>query len=130
MAAWKNNSTARRSAATLKASWSPRISCYGFQPISISQPLLGCSADEAERAGTLWSLADGAQHCSDAPSRGLLASRAGEALAAIAGPLPRKLRPLTVIAALAAVDLLRDAGGLARLSVAFRHRLAGVLPRS
>jgi phytoene synthase len=92
--------------------------------------LLGCSADEAERAGTLWSLADGAQHCSDAPSRDLLAGRAGEALAAIAGPLPRKLRPLTVIAALAAVDLLRDAGGLARLSVAFRHRLTGVLPRS
>ena len=96
----------------------------------IGAQLLGCAADEAERAGAFWSLADGAQHCSDPSSRDLLVRRAGEALGAIGGRLPRRLRPLTVIAALAAVDLLRDGGGLARLSVAFRHRLTGSLPRS
>jgi phytoene synthase len=106
------------------------VALRGRVLFGVGARLLGCSADEAERAGALWSLADGAQHCSDAPTRDLLASGAGEALAAIAGPLPRKLRPLTVIAALAALDLLRDAGRLARLSVAFRHRLTGRLTRS
>jgi phytoene synthase len=92
--------------------------------------LLGCSADEAERAGAFWSLADGAQHCSDASSRELLVGEAREALGAIGGHLPHRLRPLTVLAALAAVDLFRDASGMARLSVAFRHRLTGGLPHS
>ena len=96
----------------------------------IGARLLGCSADEAERAGAFWSLADGAEHCSDARSRELLVREAREALGAIGGRLPRRLRPLTVIAALAAVDLLRDASGMARLSIAFRHRLTGGLPHS
>ena len=93
--------------------------------------LLGCSAHDAEAVvGAFWSIADGAQHCSDAPSRQLLATSAGEALTAIGDRPPRKLRPLTVIAALAAADLLHEAGGLARLSTAVRHRLTGRMPRS
>ena len=96
----------------------------------IGARLLGCSADEAERAGAFWSLAVGAEHCSEARSRELLVREAREALGAIGGRLPRRLRPLTVIAALAAVDLLRDASGMARLSIAFRHRLTGALPHS
>jgi 15-cis-phytoene synthase len=102
----------------------------GSMLFGIGARLLGCGADEASRAGAFWSLADGAQHCSDAQSGELLVRRAGEMLAGSRERLPRKLRPLTVLAALAAADLVRESSGLARLSAALWHRLTGGLPRS
>jgi 15-cis-phytoene synthase len=94
----------------------------------IGARLLGSAADEAEQAGALWSLVDGAQHCSDPQSHEMLRQRAATVLATMRRPLPRKLRVLTVLAALAAADLVREGSGLTRLSAAVRHRLMGSLP--
>ena len=95
----------------------------------LSAGLLGGRGEDAERAGEMWSLVDGAMHCSDSASREFLSGEARKLLAAPQPAMPRKLRPLTVLAALAAVDLVRAGGGLARLSAAIRHRLMGTLPR-
>jgi 15-cis-phytoene synthase len=92
--------------------------------------LLGAEPSDAEAEGAFWSLVDGAHHCSDAASRDYLKTEARTALAALGKVRPRQLRPLTVLAALAAVDLVREGGGLTRLSAAMRHRLAGTFPRS
>jgi 15-cis-phytoene synthase len=92
--------------------------------------LLGAGATEAEATGAFWSLVDGAHHCSDPPSRDFLRAQARAALAGLGRPLPRRLRPLTVLAALAAADLVREGSGLKRLTAAVRHRLTGVFPRS
>jgi phytoene synthase len=96
----------------------------------IGARLLGSAADEAEQAGALWSLVDGAQHCTDPQSQELLRQRAAALLATMRRPLPRRLRVLTVLAALAAADLIREGSGLKRVSAAVRHRLMGSLPNS
>jgi phytoene synthase len=95
----------------------------------IGARLLGREADEIERAGALWSLVDGEQHCSDSYSRDCLREHAATVLASIDKPLPRQLRVLTVLAALAAADTVRKAGGLKRLSFALKHRIWGTFPR-
>jgi phytoene synthase len=92
--------------------------------------LLGGEAASAEAAGAFWSLIDGAHHCSDPVSREHLLRQAQAALGQIRGALPRRLRPLTVLAAVTAADLVREGSGLARLFAAVRHRLTGRLPRS
>lgn len=97
---------------------------------AIGAKLLGSPDQEAEAAGTFWSLVDGAQHCSDPESRELLLRAARAELAGIRKSLPRPLRPLTVLAALSAADLVREGSGLKRLSAAVRHRLMGTFPRS
>jgi 15-cis-phytoene synthase len=91
--------------------------------------LLGESPETAGRAGALWSLIDGADHCSDATSRNVLRERAASVLASMRQPMPSRLRVLTVLAALAAADLVREGSGLKRLSAAARHRLWGSFPR-
>jgi len=96
----------------------------------IGARLLGSAADEAEQAGALWSLVDGAQHCTDPQSQELLRQRAAALLATMRRPLPRRLRVLTVLAALAAADLIREGSRLKRVSAAARHRLMGSLPHS
>jgi phytoene synthase len=95
----------------------------------IGARLLG-AAGEAAEAGALWSLVDGEHHCSDPQSREVLRKRASEMLAAIRVPVPRSLRVLTVLGALAAADLVREGSGLKRLSAAVKHRLMGSLPHS
>ena len=97
---------------------------------AIGAKLLGAAPQEAEDAGALWSLVDGASHCSDSQSREFLMARARQLLPQMPRKLPRELRPLTVLAALAAIDVVRAGSGLARLSAAVRHRLLGTLPRS
>ena len=93
----------------------------------IGARLLGGDPENGETAGKLWSLADGAQHCSDRPSREFLLAKARE------GELPSKvpfmLRPLTVLAALTAHDVHRGTGGAGRVSAALAHRLRGTFPR-
>lgn len=96
----------------------------------VSARLLGGNPIPAEPVGAFWSLADGAEHCSDRPSRDLLEREALSALKDLRGRLPGTLRPLTILAALAAADLVRQGSGLFRLSAAIRHRLLGTLPRS
>jgi len=95
----------------------------------IGARLLGVQDEEGERAGAFWSLVDGAHHCSDADSRETLLQSARSELARLTSKLPGALRPLTVLAALAAADLVREGSGLRRLSAALRHRLFGTLPR-
>jgi hypothetical protein len=96
----------------------------------IGARLLGSADNEAEAAGAFWSLVDGAQHCSDRESREFLLAEASAELGTLTQKLPRALRPLTVLAALAAADLVREGSGLKRLSAAIRHRLMGTMPRS
>jgi phytoene synthase len=92
--------------------------------------LLGCAEEEAQAAGAFWSIVDGAQHCSDPKSREYQLQAARVELGHLTLKLPVAIRPLTILAALAAADLLREGGGLGRLSAAVRHRLMGTLPRS
>lgn len=96
---------------------------------AVGSQILGHAGPEAEPAGALWSLADGAFHCSDRQSREFLLAEARAAMARMPRKMPRDLRPLTVLAALAAHDVLRP-GRLSRVAVAMRHRLSGTIPHS
>lgn len=95
----------------------------------IAARLLGANAKDAEAAGALWSLVDGAQHCSEAESRDFLLAEARRALTHVPQKLSREVRPLTVLSALAASDML-GRGSTARLGAALAHRLRGTIPRS
>ena len=86
----------------------------------IGARLLGASGDAAA-AGACWSLADGALHCSDPQSRDLLLAEAREQLKCVPHKVPARLRPLTVLSALAAHDVLHRRGS--RAMAALRHRL-------
>ena len=94
----------------------------------IGARLLGGQAADAEAAGALWSLVDGAGHCSDAESRAYLCAAARTWLSEVPKREPPALRPLTVLAALAAYDL-RPGGRLGRVGVALAHRLRGTMPQ-
>ena len=91
--------------------------------------LLGRDSHIVGDAGELWSLIDAAQHCSDPTSRTMLAQEASTVLASQHGRHPSRVRPLTILAALSAADLVRAGSGLGRLSAAVRHRLFGTFPR-
>jgi phytoene synthase len=102
----------------------------------VGAQLLGARAAEAAPLGALWSLVDGARHCSDDASRDFLAHQARAEIAELpSGRSPRVLRPMTVLAAVAARDALSarplDPGsGIRRGAAATLHRLLGVVPRS
>jgi len=93
----------------------------------IGSRILGHDDTDAVAAGAMWSLADGARHCSDDRSREFLLKEAKAAVAKVQRKMPRRLRPLTVLAAVAASDALR--GGRGRGSAALVHRLFGTIPR-
>ena len=95
----------------------------------IGAQLLGGDPADAEAAGAFWSLADGAQHCTDKASSDMLTHEAKLSRRELRGKLPREVRPLTVLAAVAAADV-HAGNGLARLVAAVRHRLFGTFPRS
>ncbi len=94
----------------------------------IGARLLGGETKDAEMAGEVWSLADGADHCSDRQSRIFFRREAASALSRLPRNVSRTLRPLTVLAALAAYDV-RAAGRLGRGGAAIAHRLTGRFPR-
>jgi phytoene synthase len=89
----------------------------------IGARLLGGDPRDAEGAGELWSLIDGARHCTDPHSRDELFKIARRV--AIDGKSPAKLRPLTILSALAVVAVTDPASGLARGMAAAHHRLTG-----
>jgi phytoene synthase len=93
----------------------------------IGARLLGGRAADAEAAGALWSLVDGASHCSDAESREHLCAAARAAIGDVPRRIPAQIRPLTILAALAAYDL-RPGGRLGRVGVALAHKLKGTIP--
>jgi phytoene synthase len=92
----------------------------------IGARLLGAIPSDVETAGQLWSLVDGANHCSDPASRALLLSEAAALAPSRASSL---IRPLTMLAALAAHDLRGQAGQMRRGLAALRHRYLGAFPR-
>jgi 15-cis-phytoene synthase len=89
----------------------------------IGARLLGGNPEYAEAAGAFWSLIDGALHCSDAESRQILLA-AAEATA-LARKVPRVLRPLTVLAAVAVPAITDPSSGAARGMAAVHHRATG-----
>ena len=95
----------------------------------IGARLLRANPEVAEAAGALWSLADGAAHSSDPQSRNFLLGEARGAIPEVPRKLPSVIRPLTVLASLAANDVL-GSGSLSRVSAALAHRLRGTIPRS
>lgn len=96
----------------------------------IGARLLGRSAAEGEPFGAVWSLVDGIRHCTDGQSRDFLIDRAKLAIADLPRRrIPGELRPLTMIAAFAAYDVLHDGrGGWRRIVSALRHSMFGMMP--
>jgi len=126
--------------SALEDAWLPLLDSFpwGKAPIDglkqrgrilfgIGARLLGGEPENAEAAGALWSLADGAKNCSDADSRASLCTAARASIADVPGKVPPKIRPLTILAALAAYDL-RPGGRLGRVGAAFAHRYLGSIP--
>lgn len=93
----------------------------------IGARLLGGPPQLAEPAGELWSLLDGATHCTDPHSRGLLVE--GARAVDMKQNAPRELRPLTILAPLAAADVAHPSSGFARGMAAIRHRMTGKFRR-
>ncbi|HEY6662594.1 MAG TPA: hypothetical protein VIZ66_06695 [Sphingomicrobium sp.] len=92
----------------------------------IGAELLGARPTDAETAGELWSLVDGAVHCSDSDIRKMMLR---EAAALAPSRAPTAVRPLTMLAALSAHDA-RPRGSFRRGLIAVRHRYRGTFPRS
>src|SRR5205085_5294505 len=92
--------------------------------------------DDIEEAGGIYAMADVARHCSDAQSREMLLDQARTFARRLSGVrFPSKLRPLSMLAALAVRDSGRSGpfereGSPGRAALLFRHRLTGRLPRT
>ena len=102
----------------------------------IGARLLGGDPDDGEAAGALWSLVDGARHCSDIQSRTFLLEQAKAAIRELPkARTPKFLRRLTGLAAMAAHDAVRNRPldlpyfSPGRGMAAALHYLKGTLPR-
>ena len=132
----------------LETCWLPMLEDFPWrQPVAegfrrrgrilfgVGAKILGWHSEDVNAAGALWSLVDGARHCSDFYSRTFLLGEARQAIEQLPRHKPpRAVRGMTVLAALAAHDVLRDkpldlGGGLGRVVVASLHQLRGSLPR-
>lgn len=105
----------------------------GRQLFGLSARLLGGRPEDCAAAGEVWSLLDGARHVSDVAARELLLDSAARVAGKLA-PVPPRLRPLTMVAALAVQDLagpnpLHPGPGIRRVWAALRHRWSGELTR-
>lgn len=135
--------------STLEDAWAPLLESFpwddpqadglklrGWVLFGIGARLLGGDPEEAKEAGGLWSLVDGARHCTDVHSRMFLLETARAAIKQLPSHRPPKfLRRLTGLAAMAAHDVMKnrpldlpyfDAG---RGMAAMFHFLRGSLPR-
>ena len=105
----------------------------GLLAFGLAARLLGRSDERLQQAGALWALVDAARHCSDAETRGLLVERARTIAKGLKGAkFDRRLRPLSMLAALAMRDLARGEpfepeGTPGRALTMIRHRLTGRL---
>lgn len=106
------------------------LSLRGGTLFRIGARLLCSDESAAAAAGAVWSLVDGARHCSDSASRALLMDEARTALVAVPARMPRRLRDLTIVGALAAAELFHEGNGIRRLKAALAHRLVGTFPRN
>ena len=105
----------------------------GLLAFGLAARLLGKSDDRLQQAGALWALVDAARHCSDAETRALLVDRARTIAKGLKGAkFDRRLRPLSMLAALAMRDLQQGEpfeaeGTPGRAMTMVRHRLTGRL---
>jgi 15-cis-phytoene synthase len=102
----------------------------------IGAQLLEGEREDAVAAGALWSLVDGARHCTDVHSRMFLLAEGRKAIAELPRQRPPKfLRRLTSLAAIAAHDAIQNRplelpyGDAGRAMTAFVHYMRGTLPR-
>jgi phytoene synthase len=98
--------------------------------------VLGEASDEVQVAGGLWALLDVARRCSDASSREILIAQGRAFALGLSGAtFAPRLRPLSMLAALAIRDCKRGEpfeveGTPRRAATMLRHRLTGRLPRA
>lgn len=125
----------------LEDAWMPALEPFPWGPsqvhgfrlrgrvlFALGARLLGTEPGTAEPAGEFWSLVDGAQHCSDQRSRDHLLDAAQSIELNSRSPL--KLRPLTILSAIAAVNARGHATRAAQGMAALTHRITGRIPRS
>jgi hypothetical protein len=130
-----------RELSRLEDAWAPLLAPFPWENdqadglrlrgrilFGIGARLLGGDPQSAEAAGVLWSLEDGAWHCSDEQSRIFLASRATDAIFQLPLRVPRKLRPLTILSALTAQKIWLG-NRFGRGGAAIWHHLTGRFPR-
>lgn len=105
----------------------------GVLAFGLAARLLGSPSEELQKLGGLWALTDAARHCSDPETRALLLAR-GQVIARGIGRtrFPGRLRPLSMLGALALRDLRRGEpiepeGTPGRAWTMIRHRLTGRL---
>ena len=97
--------------------------------------ILGRADERIQGAGGLWALVDAARHCTDGESRATLVQQARTFARGLVGVrFPGLLRPLSMLAALAARDCRRGEpfereGTPGRAAAMLRHRLSGRIPR-
>jgi phytoene synthase len=92
----------------------------------IGARLLGANPADTEGVGVLWSLRDVGRSCTNRTSNEFLNAEAREAMKALPAKAPAIVRPITVLAALAAAELV----GRSRVVEALAHRFRGTFPRS
>jgi phytoene synthase len=96
--------------------------------------VLGGGSEQIQAAGGLWALIDSARHCSDATSRAMLLGQARSFAKSLAPVrFPARLRPLSMLAAVAARDCrhgepFEREGAPGRIATMLRHRLTGRIP--
>lgn len=101
---------------------------------AMAAQLLGGSSERIEAAGGLYAIVDAARHCSEAVSRMTLLEHARTFARGLGrARIPPPLRPLSMLAALAARDALRGEpfepqGTRARALAMLGHRVTGKLP--
>lgn len=101
----------------------------------LASRLLGRADERINAAGGMWALVDVARHCTDPASREMLMGQARGFARRLGGTLfPPRLRPLSMLAALAIRDCKRQEpfeaeGTPGRVAAMLRHRLGGRLPR-
>ena len=108
----------------------------GRQLFAAAAQAVGCvTNDDIEEAGGVWAMVDVARHSSDPQSRAMLIEQARTFARRLGGVrIPPKLRPISMLAALAIRDVAKgepfEPEGSPRRAVAmFRHRLTGRLLR-
>ncbi len=105
----------------------------GLLAFGLAARLLGQPDERLQQAGGLWAVVDAARHCSDAETRRLLVERARAIAKGLRrAKFDRRLRPLSMLAALAMRDLGRGEpfepeGTPGRALTMLRHRLTGRL---
>ena len=105
------------------------IAKRGAVLFGIGARLLGREAAEGEPFGQVWSLADAAQHVTDAQSRAVLCDRAKSGIATLPRRTPSDLTPLTMIVVRETYDLLNgDRRGWHRYLAALRYIVLGRMP--